>query len=71
VPETAAEVDFLRLHEITPYLDACADHYRPVAGFLIGSGCPHLRGARAALARRRFADCSVRISRRVKSRDVV
>ena len=32
------EIDYLRLDEIEPYLDACADHYRPLAEFLIGTG---------------------------------
>src|SRR5215212_938357 len=38
LPADAAEIDFLRLGEIDGYLDACADHYRPLAEFLIGSG---------------------------------
>jgi hypothetical protein len=38
LPADAVEIDFLRLGEIDGYLDACADHYRPLAEFLIGSG---------------------------------
>jgi integrase len=30
--------DWLRLHEIAPYLDACAPVYKPLAELLIGSG---------------------------------
>src|SRR3954452_22033598 len=32
------ERDYLRLHEITPYLDACDAVYRPLAETLIGTG---------------------------------
>jgi integrase len=32
------ERDYLRLSEITPYLDACSDVYRPLAQTLIGTG---------------------------------
>lgn len=32
------ERDYLRLHEIGPYLDACSDLYRPLAETLIGTG---------------------------------
>jgi hypothetical protein len=38
LPADAAEIDFLRLGEIDGYLDACADLYKPLAEFLIGSG---------------------------------
>jgi integrase len=31
------ELEYLRMHEIGPYLDACADYYRPLAD-LLGSG---------------------------------
>ena len=38
LPVDRAELDYLRLDEIEPYLDACAPHYRPLASFLIGTG---------------------------------
>ena len=38
LPVERAELDYLRLDEIEPYLDACAAHYRPLAAFLIGTG---------------------------------
>jgi len=38
VPVDRAELDYLRLEEIGPYLDACTAHYRPLAEFLIGTG---------------------------------
>ena len=38
LPVDRAELDYLRLDEIGPYLDACAPHYRPLASFLIGTG---------------------------------
>jgi integrase len=38
LPVTRVEPDYLRLAEIDHYLDACSDHYRPVAEFLIGTG---------------------------------
>jgi Phage integrase, N-terminal SAM-like domain len=42
------ERDWLRLHEITPYLDACLPAYRPLAELLIGSGCASARRLRCA-----------------------
>jgi integrase len=38
LPVNRAELDYLRLDEIEPYLDACAPHYRALASFLIGTG---------------------------------
>lgn len=38
LPIDRSEIDYLRLAEIGGYLDACADHYRALAEFLIGSG---------------------------------
>jgi integrase len=38
LPVDRVELDYLRLDEIEPYLDACAAHYRPLASFLIGTG---------------------------------
>ena len=38
LPVERAEIDYLRVGEIERYLDACADHYRPLAEFLIGTG---------------------------------
>jgi hypothetical protein len=38
LPVERAEVEFLRLAEIDPYLSACSDAYRPLAEFLIGTG---------------------------------
>jgi integrase len=38
LPVERSELDYLRLHEIDPYLDACAAHYRPLAAPLIGAG---------------------------------
>ena len=38
LPVERPELEYLRLHEIEPYLDACAEYYRPLAEFLIGSG---------------------------------
>ena len=38
LPVDRAELDYLRLDEIEPYLDACAAYYRPLASFLIGTG---------------------------------
>ena len=38
LPVEQAEIDYLRLGEIERYLDACAEHYRPLAEFLIGTG---------------------------------
>jgi integrase len=38
LPVTRLEPDYLRLAEIDRYLDACSEHYRPLAEFLIGTG---------------------------------
>jgi integrase len=38
LPVERTELDYLRLSEIERYLEACADHYRPLAEFLIGTG---------------------------------
>ena len=38
LPVERTEIDYLRLGEIDRYVDACADHYRPLAEFLIGTG---------------------------------
>lgn len=38
LPPAHIEREYLRLHEIPVYLDACSDIYRPVAELLIGSG---------------------------------
>ena len=38
LPVERQELEYLRMHEIGPYLDACADYYRPLAELLIGSG---------------------------------
>ena len=38
LPVERTEIDYLRLGEIERYLDACADFYRPLAEFLIGTG---------------------------------
>ncbi|HEY1517154.1 MAG TPA: tyrosine-type recombinase/integrase [Solirubrobacteraceae bacterium] len=38
LPAAHIEREYLRLHEIPGYLDACSDVYRPLAGVLIGSG---------------------------------
>ena len=38
LPLGHVERDWLRLHEIAPYLDACSSVYRPLAELLIGSG---------------------------------
>jgi integrase len=38
LPVERSELDYLRLHEIDPYLDACTAHHRPLAGLLIGTG---------------------------------
>ncbi len=38
LPVERTEIDYLRLDEIEPYLDACGDFYRPLAEFLIGTG---------------------------------
>jgi len=38
LPVDRAELDYLCLEEIGPYLDACTAHYRPLAEFLIGTG---------------------------------
>jgi hypothetical protein len=38
LPVERAELDYLRLGEIDRYLDACVEHYRPLAEFLIGTG---------------------------------
>ena len=38
LPVERAEIDYLRLDEIERYLDACVEHYRPLAEFLIGTG---------------------------------
>ena len=38
LPLERIEIDYLRLAEIEPYVDACAGHYRPLAEFLIGTG---------------------------------
>ena len=40
LPLGHVERDWLRLHEIAPYLDACAPVYKPLAELLIGSGMP-------------------------------
>jgi integrase len=38
LPVDRHELDYLRLDEIEPYVDACMTHYRPLARFLIGTG---------------------------------
>ena len=38
LPVDRHELDYLRLNEIEPYLDACMAHYQPLARFLIGTG---------------------------------
>jgi hypothetical protein len=38
LPVERTEFDYLRMDEIDRYLDACADYYRPLAEFLIGTG---------------------------------
>jgi integrase len=38
LPLGHVERDWLRVHEIGPYLDACSSVYRPLAELLIGSG---------------------------------
>ena len=38
LPAAHVEREYLRLHEITMYLDSCSDLYRPLAEVLIGSG---------------------------------
>jgi integrase len=38
LPAAHIEREYLRLHEIAPYLDSCSALYRPVAELLIGSG---------------------------------
>jgi len=63
LPEATFERDFLRLHEIAPYLAACPDYYRDLAGLLIGGGC---RVSEAIALRWQdvdLGDASVRISR--------
>ena len=38
LPVDRSELDYLRMAEIEPYLDACSEHYRPLATFPIGTG---------------------------------
>jgi integrase len=38
LPLEQDEIEYLRLAEIVSYVDGCADHYRPLAEFLIGTG---------------------------------
>ena len=38
LPLERTEIEFLRLAEIDPYLEACSGPYRPLAEFLIGTG---------------------------------
>jgi integrase len=38
LPAERPELDYLRLAEIERYLEACIEHYRPLAEFLIGTG---------------------------------
>ena len=38
LPVEREELEYLRMYEIGRYLDACADCYRPLAEFLIGTG---------------------------------
>jgi integrase len=38
LPVERTEIEYLRVGEIERYLDACADRYRPLAEFLIGTG---------------------------------
>jgi integrase len=38
LPPAHIEREYLRLHEIPRYLDACSDVYRPLAELLVGSG---------------------------------
>ena len=38
LPIDRHELDYLRLDEIGPYVDACIAHYQPLAAFLIGTG---------------------------------
>jgi len=37
-PQHHKEHDYLRLHEIPAYLDACSEQYKPLAALLIGTG---------------------------------
>ena len=53
LPVERTEIDYLRLGEIERYLDACADHYRPLAEFLIGTGARISEALGRALAGRR------------------
>ena len=38
LPAERQELEYLRMHENGPYLEVCADYYRPLAELLIGSG---------------------------------
>jgi integrase len=38
LPAHRQELDYLRMAEIEPYLEACSQSYRPLAEFLIGTG---------------------------------
>ena len=38
LPLERTQIEYLRLGEIEPYIDACADHYAALPAFLIGTG---------------------------------
>jgi integrase len=63
LPVAGREMDFLRLDEIPRYLDACPTHYRPLAGFLLGTGCRISEALAARWEDVDLVDRSVRISR--------
>jgi integrase len=63
LPVAAREMDFLRLDEIPRYLDACPIYYRPLAGFLLGTGCRISEALAARWEDVDLADRSVRITR--------
>jgi integrase len=63
LPVAAREMDFLRLDEIPRYLDACPGYYRPLAGFLLGTGCRISEALAVRWEDVDLADRSVRITR--------
>jgi integrase len=68
LPLEQREIDFLRLAEIEPYLDACADYYRALAEFLIGTGARVSEAVASPWADLDFDEGVVRIYRQ-RTRD--
>jgi integrase len=65
LPVVRAEIDYLRPDEIERYLDACLDHYRALAEFLIGTGARISESLAAKWSDVDLDDGIVRIARQI------